>query len=137
MKRQVGASLSHESARGHVTGSAKYVDDLWPTLANVVHLWPVLVPHARARVLGIDGIPDNPASFLMYMNRTARQVNFLRAMGGSMLSSITDTATSALSNGGMGRTLSMFGKKLITHANGLNDPELRAILVGAENSLVM
>jgi xanthine dehydrogenase large subunit len=54
VKRQVGVGLSHESARGHVTGSAKYVDDLWSTLAHVVHLWPVLVPHARARLLGID-----------------------------------------------------------------------------------
>jgi xanthine dehydrogenase large subunit len=52
--KQVGASHSHESARGHVTGSAQYVDDLWPGLANVVHLWPVTVPHARAKVLHID-----------------------------------------------------------------------------------
>lgn len=50
----VGKSLSHESAREHVTGNAKYVDDLWPNLGNVVHTWPVLAPHAHARVVGID-----------------------------------------------------------------------------------
>ena len=30
--KHVGAALSHESARGHVTGEARYVDDLWPKL---------------------------------------------------------------------------------------------------------
>ncbi len=52
--KHVGAALSHESARAHVTGEAKYVDDLWPSLASVVHLWPVSVPHARATVLFVD-----------------------------------------------------------------------------------
>ena len=52
--KQVGSSRSHESARAHVTGSAKYVDDLWPSLAGTAHLWPVTVPHAHARVLGLD-----------------------------------------------------------------------------------
>jgi xanthine dehydrogenase large subunit len=50
----VGASLPHESAVGHVTGAARYVDDLWPDVAHVAHAWPVQVPHAHARVLGID-----------------------------------------------------------------------------------
>jgi xanthine dehydrogenase large subunit len=52
--KQVGAAHSHESARAHVMGSAKYVDDLWPDLTGAVHLWPVTVPHAHARVLGLD-----------------------------------------------------------------------------------
>ncbi|MEO8179552.1 MAG: xanthine dehydrogenase molybdopterin binding subunit, partial [Deltaproteobacteria bacterium] len=52
--KQVGSARSHESARGHVTGSAKYVDDLWPSLTGTVHLWPVTVQHAHARVLGLD-----------------------------------------------------------------------------------
>jgi xanthine dehydrogenase large subunit len=52
--KQVGVARSHESARGHVTGSAKYVDDLWPSRTGTVHLWPVTVPHAHARVLGLD-----------------------------------------------------------------------------------
>ncbi|HEX4354443.1 MAG TPA: molybdopterin cofactor-binding domain-containing protein, partial [Polyangiales bacterium] len=54
MTREVGKARSHESARAHVTGSAKYVDDLGPTLANLVHAWPVVAPHAHARVLSID-----------------------------------------------------------------------------------
>ena len=33
----VGASLPHESAVGHVTGAARYVDDLWPDVAHVAH----------------------------------------------------------------------------------------------------
>jgi xanthine dehydrogenase large subunit len=52
--KQVGVPLTHESARAHVTGQAKYVDDLWPSIARVVHLWPVCVPHARAKILAID-----------------------------------------------------------------------------------
>jgi xanthine dehydrogenase large subunit len=52
--KQVGAPLTHESARGHVTGQAKYVDDLWPSVAGVVHLWPVCVPHACAKILAVD-----------------------------------------------------------------------------------
>jgi xanthine dehydrogenase large subunit len=54
VEKQVGAARSHESARGHVSGSARYVDDLWMTLTGTVHLWPVTVQHAHARVLGID-----------------------------------------------------------------------------------
>ena len=52
--KHVGAPYSHESARGHVTGQARYVDDLWPRVAGVMHLWPVCVPHAHARVLDVD-----------------------------------------------------------------------------------
>jgi xanthine dehydrogenase large subunit len=52
--KQVGLPISHEAARGHVTGSAKYVDDLWPARARMVHLWPVTVPQVRARILSID-----------------------------------------------------------------------------------
>jgi xanthine dehydrogenase large subunit len=50
----VGKGVSHESAEGHVTGRAKYVDDLWPALAGVAHAWPVMAPHAHARVVRID-----------------------------------------------------------------------------------
>jgi xanthine dehydrogenase large subunit len=50
----VGKAISHESAHGHVTGAAKYVDDLVGTLANVAHTWPVVAPHAHARILSID-----------------------------------------------------------------------------------
>jgi xanthine dehydrogenase large subunit len=54
MSRSVGRAVSHESAVGHVTGSAKYVDDLHGDLARVVHAWPVVAPHVRARVVEID-----------------------------------------------------------------------------------
>ena len=52
--KEVGIPHTHESARAHVTGRAKYVDDLWPSVARVVHLWPVCVPHARAKILSTD-----------------------------------------------------------------------------------
>jgi xanthine dehydrogenase large subunit len=54
MTRQVGRAHSHESARAHVTGAARYVDDLWPDLARVAHAWPVCAPHAHARLHALD-----------------------------------------------------------------------------------
>jgi xanthine dehydrogenase large subunit len=52
--KYVGAPRPHESACAHVTGQAKYVDDMWPRVAGVVHLWPVCVPHAHARIVSVD-----------------------------------------------------------------------------------
>jgi xanthine dehydrogenase large subunit len=51
---QVGRANSHESAVGHVTGSAQYVDDMWMSFARCAHAWPVCAPHAHAHVRGID-----------------------------------------------------------------------------------
>ena len=53
----VGASVPHESAAGHVTGAAKYVDDLWPQVARLAHAWPVMAAAAHARVVAIDAEP--------------------------------------------------------------------------------
>ena len=53
-RKHVGRDISHESARGHVTGDALYTDDLVPRTKNVLHGWPVTVPHAHARVRRID-----------------------------------------------------------------------------------
>jgi xanthine dehydrogenase large subunit len=55
--RITGRPMPHESAVLHVTGAAKYVDDLSPTLApgHLAYAWPVQSPHARAKVLAIDG----------------------------------------------------------------------------------
>ena len=51
----VGAAhtLKHESAIGHVTGAALYVDDE-AQRRPMLELWPVLAPHARARILRRD-----------------------------------------------------------------------------------
>lgn len=48
-----GDALPHESARGHVEGSALYTDDL-RRLDGLLHLWPLLSPHARAKILTLD-----------------------------------------------------------------------------------
>ena len=50
----VGRSIPHESAEAHVTGSAKYTDDLWQALVGTAHAFPVVSPHAHARVLNIE-----------------------------------------------------------------------------------
>ena len=44
----------HESAEGHVTGSALYTDDLAGRFPGVLSAWPVLAPHAHALVKSID-----------------------------------------------------------------------------------
>ncbi len=46
-------ALEHESAIGHVTGGALYVDDV-AARRDMLHIWPVCSPHARARVVSID-----------------------------------------------------------------------------------
>ena len=52
-----GRSVPHESARGHVTGRANYTDDLLDRYPQALHAWPVLAPHAHARVLTLDTVP--------------------------------------------------------------------------------
>jgi xanthine dehydrogenase large subunit len=49
----VGKALPHESAAGHVQGTARYTDDM-PRLAGMLTAWPVLAPHAHARITGLD-----------------------------------------------------------------------------------
>src|SRR5699024_5421739 len=47
----------HESAFGHVTGSALYTDDLVGRLTGVLHAYPVqsTVAHARLNSLDVEG----------------------------------------------------------------------------------
>ncbi|HEY4185270.1 MAG TPA: xanthine dehydrogenase molybdopterin binding subunit [Polyangia bacterium] len=54
MSRVVGKPVGHEAAAAHVTGDAKYVDDLVPDTARLAHAWPVTAPHAHARVEAIE-----------------------------------------------------------------------------------
>jgi len=49
-----GKPVPHESARGHVTGEARYTDDLLGRFPGLLHAWPVTAPHAHARVTRID-----------------------------------------------------------------------------------
>lgn len=46
-------AMAHESATGHVTGSAIYTDEQQPPHGQL-SLWPVCAPHAHARILAID-----------------------------------------------------------------------------------
>jgi len=43
-------ALGHESAVGHVTGRALYVDDT-ASRRRMLEVWPVCAPHARAKIL--------------------------------------------------------------------------------------
>lgn len=47
------SARSHESAVGHVTGRAVYTDDQRPP-AGLLSLYPVLAPHAHARILALE-----------------------------------------------------------------------------------
>jgi xanthine dehydrogenase large subunit len=53
----VGAEVPHESADAHVTGAALYTDDLVARYPALLHAWPVLAPHAHARVTRLDASP--------------------------------------------------------------------------------
>jgi xanthine dehydrogenase large subunit len=50
----LGKPLSHESAALHVSGRASYVEDLATRTARLAYAWPLLSPHAHARVLSVD-----------------------------------------------------------------------------------
>lgn len=52
-RKHVGRSISHESAREHVTGDAIYTDDMSVRFSNVLHAWPVCVMAAHARIKSI------------------------------------------------------------------------------------
>jgi xanthine dehydrogenase large subunit len=52
-----GTPVPHESAKGHVTGDALYVDDLCGRYPRLLHAWPVCAPHAHARVAALDVSP--------------------------------------------------------------------------------
>ena len=49
----VHASVRHDSAAGHVTGRAPYLDDI-PTVPGTLEAALVLSPHAHARIVRID-----------------------------------------------------------------------------------
>jgi xanthine dehydrogenase molybdopterin binding subunit/xanthine dehydrogenase small subunit len=51
--RDESRALEQESAVGHVTGGALYVDDA-SRRRQMLEVWPVTSPHARARVVSID-----------------------------------------------------------------------------------
>ena len=53
MPKSIGKSLPHESANGHVTGSAPYVDDL-PAIAGELHVDFAGAPCASGRVVSVD-----------------------------------------------------------------------------------
>ena len=53
IKGGVSAAVRHDSALGHVTGRAVYLDDM-PMAAGALEAALVLSPHAHARILSID-----------------------------------------------------------------------------------
>jgi xanthine dehydrogenase large subunit len=52
----VGKPKHHESAVAHVSGTAAYTDDQREPL-GMLSLWPVISPHARARITHLDTAP--------------------------------------------------------------------------------
>ncbi|ACD84371.1 xanthine dehydrogenase molybdopterin binding subunit [Candidatus Methylacidiphilum infernorum] len=50
----LGQPLTDESALAHVSGRARYTDDYARSFNQLLHAWPVLSPHAHARINGIS-----------------------------------------------------------------------------------
>ena len=50
----VGIPEPHESAVGHVTGTAMYTDDIAIRRPDALTAWPVQAPHAHARVVAVS-----------------------------------------------------------------------------------
>src|SRR6476469_5830000 len=59
---KVGLEISHESADLHVTGKARYTQDLVGRTKRTLHAWPVQAPHAHATItdLRVDGAYQVP-----------------------------------------------------------------------------
>jgi xanthine dehydrogenase large subunit len=49
-----GQAVPHESAYGHASGEALYTDDLLARFPRALHAWPVMAPHAHARIAHLD-----------------------------------------------------------------------------------
>ena len=49
----VHAKVRHDSARGHVTGRARYIDDM-PMLPGTLEVMLVTSPHPHAGIVSID-----------------------------------------------------------------------------------
>lgn len=50
----VGKPIPHESAAGHVSGTALFTDDLLGRFPDLLHAWPVMAPYAHAEIVAID-----------------------------------------------------------------------------------
>jgi xanthine dehydrogenase large subunit len=57
----IHSAVRHDSAAGHVTGAARYLDDM-PNVPGTLKAALVLSPHAHARVLNIDASAARAAS---------------------------------------------------------------------------
>ncbi len=69
--KYAGQAFPHESANGHVSGDALYTDDLLARFPNILHAWPVLAPHAHARVIRLDATPALTQSGVVTMLTSA------------------------------------------------------------------
>ena len=81
----VHSAVRHDSAAGHVTGAARYLDDM-PNVSGTLEAALVLSPHAHARVLNIDasaaraapGVVAVITAFEAMSNPATRQAGPLR-----------------------------------------------------------
>src|SRR5207302_11223714 len=69
----VGQPVPHESALAHVAGSAPFTDDLLSRFPRLLHAWPVLAPHAHARLISLGASGAQAVSGMVKV-LTARDV---------------------------------------------------------------
>lgn len=77
----VGEARPHEAAALHVTGRALYTDDVALRTPGLLHAHPVQVPHARARVVGLDPTPAE------------RVAGVVRVLGAADVPGVNDAGT--------------------------------------------
>jgi hypothetical protein len=88
----------------------------------------------RDRLLGRLGIPDDPSSALMWLNRQIRGYNVTRLLGLAALSSVTDIATGVLATRRAFGWVPLFGRRVAKIAAKMPDHELRALMLAVEQS---
>jgi hypothetical protein len=86
------------------------------------------------RLHGRYGLPEDPSSALMWMNRNVRKYNVARLMGLALLSSFTDVATGVLATNRAFAWVPYMGRRVMKIAQKMPDHELRALLVATDQA---
>lgn len=89
------------------------------------------------RVMGRLGNDMDPASKLAFLSRNVRRFNVVRLMGLPLLSSFTDIATGVLATKSAFGWMPKFFKQAQATLDKIPDRELRALLIGLEQSRFM
>jgi len=86
----------------------------------------------RDRILGIYGIPENPDSFGVWLGRNVKRFNTATMMDMALLPALSDAATGVFATGKWFGWMQHFHKDIGKAMEQMDQKELKALLIGAE-----